>query len=81
MAKVIGTTLQTSSSSMTQGRVLLSPKLIHPKMGTETWRPELPRRRYSTFVFSTDSLSLGGMFGVDMMARMNKGDSVQQGVE
>lgn len=52
--------LLTSSSSMTQGRVLLSPKLIHPKMGTETRRPELPSWRYSAFEFSRDSLSRAG---------------------
>ena len=44
----------TSSSSIDQSRVRLSPKLIVPKMGTETRRPLFPRRTYSALLSSTD---------------------------
>ena len=51
---------QTSSSPMTQGRVLLSPKLIHPNTGTEMRRPDFPRLRYSHLDASTEALSWAG---------------------
>lgn len=45
----------TSSSAIHQGRVRLSPKDMHPKMGTEIVRPLFPRVRYSHLELSTDS--------------------------
>lgn len=43
-----------------QLRVRGSPKLMQPKMGTETVRPLLPRRRYSHLDCSTDCRRLRG---------------------
>ncbi len=43
-----------SSSSITHGCHFCEPKLIAPKMGTETRRPLLPRRLYSALVSSMD---------------------------
>ena len=50
----------TSSSPMTHGKVLLSPKLIHPNIGTEIRKPDFPRLRYSHLDASTEALSLAG---------------------
>lgn len=50
----------TSSSPITQGKVLLSPKLIHPKTGTEIRKPDFPRLRYSHLDASTEALSWAG---------------------
>jgi len=43
-----------------------SPKLIQPKMGTDTVSPLFPRRRYSHFDCSIDCRRLRG---TSMMAR------------
>lgn len=45
---------------MTQGRVLLSPKLMHPKMGTEMRRPDLPKLRYSHLDASREAFRCAG---------------------
>jgi hypothetical protein len=49
---------RTSSSLITQGAHLSVPIDMAPRMGTETRRPELPSRRYSTCgcLFSADIL-------------------------
>lgn len=46
--------LCTFSSSRTQGIQRGSPKLMAPRIGTETFKPELPRRLYSTLVSAAD---------------------------
>ena len=43
-----------------QFSVLGSPKLIQPKMGTDTVRPLFPNRLYSHFDASSDCLTLMG---------------------
>lgn len=50
----------TSSSSITQSSHLLSPKLMHPKIGTETFRPHLPSCLYAVLEWAIDSASRGG---------------------
>lgn len=50
----------TSSSPITQGKVLLSPKLMQPNTGTEMRNPDLPRLRYSHLEASRDALSRAG---------------------
>lgn len=57
----------TSSSPIAHGRVLGSPKLIQPKIGTETRRPLFPSWRYSHFELAMLSLSLGGSGSCDMV--------------
>lgn len=57
----------TSSSPMTHGRVLLSPKLIHPNIGTETRKPDFPRLRYSHLDASREAFSWAGRSLEDML--------------
>lgn len=46
----------TSSPSTAHGMLRLSPRLMAPKMGTETRSPLWPSWRYSTFVASREAL-------------------------
>ena len=52
---------RTSSSSMTHGAQSFEPKLIAPRIGTETLSPLLPSCLYSTLECSTDSFKRRGI--------------------
>ena len=53
-----GASRDTSSSSITQGAHLLSPKLMAPRIGTETRNPLFPNCLYSAFGTSTGEAML-----------------------
>ena len=59
----------TCSSSRAHDCEVLSPKLIHPKTGTEILRPLLPRRRYSHLVESIDFFREAGSSAIVLGAR------------
>lgn len=52
-ADFFGTT-HTSSSPIVHGIDFGSPKLMHPKIGTDTLRPLFPSRLYPHLVFSSE---------------------------
>ena len=55
------------SSSRTQSAHFRLPIDMHPTIGTETCRPEFPRRLYSALEFSRETLTLGGSGGAIAM--------------
>lgn len=62
--QIIHTLLTSSSSSTTHGAQSLLPKLIAPRMGTESLNPLFPSCLYDTFVASMLACSSAGISAI-----------------